>query len=61
MSHFRVTLTVEVEAPTESEAFRVTEGALRRVEFGAVVFEDCKEIDPEPSEAKLVDAAWRNR
>lgn len=57
----RVTLTVEVDTPTEAEAFALVEERLRSVECSRVEFADCEEVELEPSEAKLTEMAWRNR
>lgn len=57
----RLTLTVEVDTPTEADAFSLVDERLRAVECSRLEFADCEEVDLEPSEAKLTDMAWRDR
>ena len=50
----RVTLTVDVDALSEKEAFALLENRLKTVDFGYVEFAECEEIDNTPSDSHLL-------
>ena len=54
---FRVTLTLDVDALSEQEAFNMVERRLNTPDFWSVEFADAKEIDDTPGDSHLLESS----